>query len=175
MIESDADKIIADNDRYRQNPLLKKAYVDVEWSQELVKEYIKCSHDISYFIRNYVKIISLDEGLINFDLYDFQENMAKTIADNRFTIIKTPRQAGKTTTSAAVILWHILFKENYSVAILANKLSTSREILSRVQRAFENLPPWLQQGVINWNKTNVELENGSQVMAASTASTAIRG
>ena len=166
---------IADNDRYRQHPLLKKAYVDVEWSQELVKEYIKCSHDVAYFIRTYVKIISLDEGLINFDLYDFQENIARVVADNRFTIIKTPRQAGKTTTAAAVILWHILFKENYSVAILANKLSTSREILTRVQRAFENLPPWLQQGVVNWNKTNIELENGCVAMAASTASTAIRG
>jgi hypothetical protein len=172
---SDADIIIEDAYRYRQNPLLKKAYVPIEWTNESVKEYIKCSQNVSYFITKYVKIISLDDGLIPFDLYDFQENIANTIAERRFTIVKTPRQAGKTTTAAAVILWHVLFKENYSIAILANKLSTSREILTRVQRAFENLPNWLQQGVLNWNKTNVELENGSTIMAASTASTAIRG
>ena len=160
---------------YLNNPNLKKAYVPIEWTAEQVQEVIKCSKDIDYFIKTYVKIINLDRGLINFDLYPFQSEMAGIIADNRFTVIKTCRQAGKTTTAAAVILWHVLFNESYTVAILANKLSTAREILSRVQRAFEYLPKWLQQGVVTWNKTNVELENGSQIIAASTASSAIRG
>lgn len=171
----DFETRLSDDEAYRANPLLKKAYVEIEWTPELVKEYVKCSKDIAYFIRTYCKIISLDEGLVPFNLYDFQEGMAKTIADNRFTIIKTPRQAGKTTTSAAVILWHILFNEQYTVGILANKLTTAREILSRVQRAYENLPSWLQQGIFNWSKTTIELENGSQVIAASTSSSAIRG
>jgi len=160
---------------YLNNPNLKKAYVPIEWTAEQVQEVIKCSKDIDYFIKTYVKIINLDRGLINFDLYPFQSEMAGIIADNRFTVIKTCRQAGKTTTAAAVILWHVLFNESYTVATLANKLSTAREILSRVQRAFEYLPKWLQQGVVTWNKTNVELENGSQIIAASTASSAIRG
>jgi hypothetical protein len=163
------------SDLYLNNPLLKKAYVPMEYTEEQVQEVIKCSKDINYFIKKYVKIINLDRGLIIFDMYQFQEQMASTIADNRFTIIKTCRQAGKTTTSAAVILWHIIFNESYTVAILANKLQTAREILNRVQRAYENLPKWLQQGVTVWNKTNVELENGSQIIAASTASSAIRG
>ncbi len=160
---------------YLNNPLLKKAYVPIEWTAEEVQEIIKCTKDVGYFIRNYVKIISLDDGLIDFDMYPFQEDMARTISDNRFTVIKTCRQAGKTTTSAAVILWHVLFNDSYTIAILANKLNTAREILSRVQRAYENLPKWLQQGVIQWNKTNIELENGSQIIASSTASSAIRG
>jgi len=160
---------------YLNNPNLKKAYVPIEWTAEQVQEVIKCSKDIDYFIRTYVKIVNLDRGLVNFDMYPFQSEMAGIIADNRFTVIKTCRQAGKTTTAAAVILWHVLFNESYTVAILANKLSTAREILSRVQRAFEYLPKWLQQGVVTWNKTNVELENGSQIIAASTASSAIRG
>lgn len=163
------------SDLYLNNPQLKKAYVPLEWTAEQVKEVIKCSKDIGYFIRTYVKIINLDRGLIDFEMYPFQEEMAETIADNRFTVIKTCRQAGKTTTSAAVILWHVLFNDSYTVAILANKLSTAREILARVQRAYEYLPKWLQQGVIVWNKTNIELENGSQIIAASTASSAIRG
>jgi len=163
------------SDLYLNNPLLKKAYVPIEYTQEQIEEVIKCSKDINYFIKTYTKIISLDKGLINFEMYPFQEDMSRTIADNRFTVIKTCRQAGKTTTSAAVILWHAIFNDSYTIAILANKLSTAREILSRVQRGYENLPKWLQQGVITWNKTNIELENGSQIIAASTASSAIRG
>ena len=163
------------SDLYLNNPLLKKAYVPIEYTQEQIEEVIKCSKDINYFIKTYTKIISLDKGLINFEMYPFQEDMSRTIADNRFTVIKTCRQAGKTTTSAAVILWHVIFNDSYTVAILANKLSTAREILSRVQRGYENLPKWLQQGVVTWNKTNIELENGSQIIAASTASSAIRG
>jgi hypothetical protein len=162
-------------DNYLANPNLKKAYVPIEFTEEQIKEVIKCSKDINYFINTYVKIINLDEGLVDFDMYSYQEKMAQTIADNRFTVVKTCRQAGKTTTSAAVVLWHVLFNESYTVAILANKLSTAREILARVQRAFEYLPKWLQQGVVVWNKTNIELENGSQIIAASTASSAIRG
>ena len=162
-------------DNYLANPNLKKAYVPIEFTEEQIKEVIKCSKDINYFINTYVKIINLDEGLVDFDMYPYQEKMAQTIAENRFTVIKTCRQAGKTTTSAAVVLWHVLFNESYTVAILANKLSTAREILARVQRAFEYLPKWLQQGVVVWNKTNIELENGSQIIAASTASSAIRG
>ena len=162
-------------DTYLANPNLKRAHVPIEFTSEQVEEVIKCSQDVVYFIRNYVKIINLDEGLVPFDMYSFQEDMANMITDNRFSVIKTCRQAGKTTTSAAVILWHVLFNESYTIAILANKLSTAREILSRVQRAYENLPMWLQQGVIVWNKTNIELENGSQIIASSTASSAIRG
>jgi hypothetical protein len=163
------------SDLYLNNPLLKKAYVPIEYTQEQIEEVIKCSKDINYFIKTYTKIINLDKGLINFDMYPFQEDMSRTIADNRFTVIKTCRQAGKTTTAAAVILWHAIFNDSYTIAILANKLSTAREILSRVQRGYENLPKWLQQGVVTWNKTNIELENGSQIIAASTASSAIRG
>jgi len=162
-------------DTYLANPNLKRAHVPIEFTSEQVEEVIKCSQDVVYFIKNYVKIINLDEGLVPFDMYNFQQDMANMITDNRFSVIKTCRQAGKTTTSAAVILWHVLFNESYTIAILANKLSTAREILSRVQRAYENLPMWLQQGVIVWNKTNIELENGSQIIASSTASSAIRG
>ena len=162
-------------DNYLANPNLKRAHVPIGFTSEQVEEVIKCSQDVVYFIKKYVKIINLDEGLVPFDMYPFQEDMANTISDNRFTVIKTCRQAGKTTTSAAVILWHVLFNESYTIAILANKLNTAREILSRVQRAYENLPKWLQQGVIVWNKTNIELENGSQIIASSTASSAIRG
>ena len=160
---------------YRDNPLLKKAGVKVEYTQEQVDEYIKCSKDPIYFAENYVTIVNVDVGLMKFKMWDFQKEMIRTYHENRFSITKCPRQVGKTTTSVAYLLWLTLFTETQNVAVLANKGSLARDILAKYQLAYENLPMWLQQGVVVWNKGNVELENGSKIIAASTSSSAIRG
>ena len=160
---------------YLGNKNLKKVGVPVEYTQEQVQEYIKCSRNPAYFIKNYVKIVNVDAGLVDFDLWPFQEEMVHKFEDNRFVICKLPRQVGKTTTVAAYILWRVLFTDQYSVAILANKLAQAREILGRIQTAYEWLPKWLQQGVKEWNKGNIELENGSEILASATSSSAIRG
>ena len=160
---------------YRDNPLLKKVGVNHEYTKEEIDEYIKCSQDPVYFISKYIKIVNVDEGLVPFAMWDFQKNMVETFKDNRFVIMKMPRQVGKTTTSVGYILWHTIFQDSQNVAILANKGGLARDILAKYQLAYENLPTWLQQGVITWNKGNVELENGSKVIAASTTSSAIRG
>ena len=162
-------------DSYRDNPLLKKAGVAVEYTQEQVDEYIKCARDPVYFAKNYVKIVNVDEGLINFRMWPFQEKMINLFKDNRFVITKCPRQVGKTTTTVAYMLWETIFKETQNCAVLANKGSLARDILAKYQLAYENLPIWLQQGIVTWNKGNVELENGSKIIAASTSSSAIRG
>ena len=165
----------ANKDSYRDNPLLKRSGVEVSYTQEQVDEYIKCAKDPVYFAVNYIKIVNVDEGLINFKMWDFQQEMLKLFRDNRFVITKCPRQVGKTTTTVAYLLWATLFLETQNVAVLANKGSLARDILAKYQLAYENLPMWLQQGVITWNKGNVELENGSKIIAASTSSSAIRG
>ena len=162
-------------EHYLGNPLLKKSNVPVEWTKEQILEYQKCMENPIYFIRSYIKIVSLDEGLVPFSLYDFQEDIVNTIHDNRFTICKMPRQSGKSTTMVSYILHYVLFNPNMNVAILANKASTARDILGRLQLAYENLPKWLQQGVVSWNKGSVDLENGSRVVASSTSSSAVRG
>jgi hypothetical protein len=131
--------------------------------------------DPIYFIKNYIKIVSLDHGLVRYELYDFQEKIVDTIHNDRFTICKMPRQSGKSTTMVSYILHYILFNPNMNVAILANKAATARDILGRLQLAYENLPKWLQQGVVSWNKGSVDLENGSRVVASSTSSSAVRG
>ena len=124
---------------------------------------------------NNVKIISLDEGIIYFNMHDYQEEMVNAFHNNRFTIVRIGRQSGKTTTSVAYLLWLSIFTERYSIAITANKKSLAVDILSRYQLAYENLPMWLQQGVVIWNKGSIELENGSKILAASTAASSIRG
>ncbi len=160
---------------YLGNQKLKKANVPLNYTKEEIQEYIRCSNDVVYFVKKYVKIVNVDRGLIDFELWPFQEQMVNTFVYNRFSICKLPRQVGKTTVVAAIILWYVLFHENYNVALLAHKLLQAREILGRIQLAYENLPKWLQQGVINWNKGNIELENGSKILAAATSSSAIRG
>jgi len=164
-----------DVQHYLGNPLLKKANSPIEWTKEQILEYQKCMEDPIYFIKNYIRIVSLDEGLVPFELYDFQEDIVNTIHDNRFTICKLPRQSGKSTTLVSYVLHYVLFNANMNVAILANKAATARDILSRLQLAYENLPKWLQQGVVSWNKGSVDLENGSRVVASSTSSSAVRG
>lgn len=160
---------------YNGNSRLKQVGFQMDYTPEQIQEIIKCSEDPIYFIENYCKIVSLDHGLVPFKLYECQKRKVQTIINNRKVILMEGRQQGKTITSAACILWYTLFSENKTVAILANKAAAAREVLSRYQGMYENLPLWLQQGVREWNKGSIELENGSKVFTAATASSGIRG
>ena len=166
---------MASNEVYLGNPNLKKANVPTEFTKDQIAEFLKCSEDPVYFIKTYVKIVSLDKGLVPFDMYDFQTEMVHKFHDNRFNIAKLPRQSGKSTIVTSYLLWYTLFNQEVNVAILANKAATSREMLQRLQKSYEHLPKWLQQGIIQWNRGSLELENGSKIMAASTSSSAVRG
>ena len=166
---------MADQNQYLGNPNLKKTNTPVEFTKENIIEYGKCAEDPLYFIKNYVQIVSLDHGLVPFEMYDFQEGMVSTMHDNRFSIFKLPRQSGKSTIIISYLLHYALFNPNVNIAVLANKSITARDILGRLQLAYENLPKWMQQGIIAWNKGNIELENGSKIIAAATSSSAIRG
>ena len=145
------------SDGYLGNEKLKRVGVELSYTEEQVKEIIKCTEDPVYFIRNYVKIVNVDKGLVPFDMWPFQEEMVQDFHENRFSICKMPRQVGKTTTTVGYMLWCVLFQADYTIGILANKGQLAQEILSRLQKAYEYLPIWLQQGVIVWNKRNIEL------------------
>ena len=160
---------------YLGNPNLKRANVQQNWTKKQLLEYTKCMEDPLYFIQNYVKIVSLDEGLIPFKMYPFQKEMVGTFHNNRFTICKLPRQSGKSTVMISYLLHYALFNPSVNIAILANKAATARDLLSRLQLAYEHLPHWLQQGIMSWNKGSLELENGSKILASSTSASAVRG
>ena len=162
-------------DLYLGNPNLKSVGVPVEWTDESVTEFVKCSKNLRHFINNYVQIIHVDRGLVPFEMYDYQNDMIDKFENNRFVICKMPRQTGKSTTIIAYLLHYVLFNENVNVAILANKGAVARELLGRLQLAYEHLPKWLQQGVVIWNKGNIELENGSKILASATSGSAVRG
>ena len=160
---------------YLGNPNLKKANTQIEFTEEQIIEFLKCKEDPVYFARNYIKIVSLDHGLVPFEMYPFQEKLVRNFHENRFNICKMPRQTGKSTTCVSYLLHYAVFNDNVNIAILANKASTARDLLGRLQLAYENLPTWMQQGIISWNKGSLELENGSKISSNSTSSSAVRG
>lgn len=160
---------------YKSNPNLKAGGVQFIFTKEQIKERIKCMKDPIYFIQKYMKIVHVDRGLVPFDLYDFQKDLLRSYINNRFTIAKLPRQVGKSTVTIGYILWTVLFGPMQNIAILANKASTARDILAKLQLAYEHIPLWMQQGIMSWNKGSIELENGSKVIAAATASSSARG
>ena len=166
---------MSDNGVYLGNPNLKKANTPIEFTEDQIREFLKCKEDPVYFANNYIKIVSLDEGLTQFHPYHFQEKLINNFHNNRFNICKMPRQTGKSTTVVSYLLHYAVFNDSVNIGILANKAATARELLGRLQTAYENLPKWMQQGIIAWNKGSLELENGSKILAASTSASAVRG
>jgi hypothetical protein len=174
--KSQNNTIVRSKDKsYLNNSNLKAAGVKIEFTPDQVKEYIRCSKDPIYFIKKYVKIVNLDKGLVSFDLRDYQQDMIKKMSENRFVIAKLPRQCGKSITVISYLMHYILFNQNVNVAILANKQKTATDLLSRLKLAYEWLPKWLQQGIVEWNKGSIVLENGSKIIASSTSASAVRG
>ena len=160
---------------YNGNVNLKRKGVSVEFTQDMVGEFVKCAQNPTYFAEKYIQIVHVDRGLIPISLYDYQKEIVEKITNNRRVTVVTSRQAGKTTTAVAVILHYVLFNEHKTCALLANKGDAAREILDRIKIAYEALPKWMQQGVMEWNKGSVEFENGCKIIAGSTSSSAIRG
>jgi len=160
---------------YLGNPNLKKANTTIEFSEENIIEFLKCKDDPVYFAKKYIKIVSLDEGLVPFNLYPFQEKLVRNFHENRFNICKMPRQTGKSTTVVSYLLHYAIFNDSINIGILANKAKIAMDLLGRLQTAYENLPKWMQQGIIAWNKGSLELDNGSKILAASTSASAVRG
>ena len=163
------------SDIYLGNPNLKKANTQLEFSENDIQEYIKCKSDPVYFTEKHIKIVNVDEGLVNFNMYKFQKKLLKNFHKHRFNICKMPRQTGKSTTVVSYLLHYAIFNDNVNIGILANKAATARDLLGRLQLAYENLPRWMQQGIVAWNKGSMELENGSKIIAASTSASAVRG
>ena len=160
---------------YLGNPNVKRDGVQQQWTEHEVKEYARCMKDPAYFARTYVKIISLDKGLVNFNLYPYQEKMFEHFNSNRFSIVLACRQSGKSISSVVYLLWYAIFHPEKTIAVLANKGATAREMLQRVTLALENLPFFLQPGCRALNKGSIEFSNNSRIIAAATSGSSIRG
>jgi len=163
------------NDGYLGNSQVKKDGVITDFDKVTIKEYQKCMGDPIYFAKTYCKVISLDKGLVDFDLYPYQEDMFNHFHNNRFSIVLACRQSGKSISSVAYLLWYAIFNSEKVVAILANKGATAREMLARVTLMLENLPYFLQPGTKVLNKGSIEFSNNSKILASATSGSSIRG
>lgn len=161
-------------EHFQGNPLVKKVGAQIQFTKEQVEEFVKCAQDPFYFIEKYMKIVTIDSGVQVIKLYDFQREMINKFVNEKFILAKCARQSGKTIGVESFILWSILFKDNYRVGMFANKFDTSKKILKEIKYSYEQLPMWLQQGVITWNKHSIELENGSSITSSSTSGDAGR-
>tara|TARA_Y100000813_G_scaffold197381_1_gene182595 strand:- start:174 stop:1793 length:1620 start_codon:yes stop_codon:yes gene_type:complete len=163
------------NQNYLGNPNIKKDGITQNWTKEEVQEYALCMKDPVYFIEKYAKIISLDVGLVPFQLYPYQKKMFQQFEKNRFNVVLACRQSGKSISACGYLLWFALFQPEKSIAILANKGATAREMLARITIMLENIPFFLQPGVKALNKSNIDFSNNSRIIAAATTGQSIRG
>tara|TARA_Y100000004_G_scaffold19283_1_gene19825 strand:+ start:3594 stop:5177 length:1584 start_codon:yes stop_codon:yes gene_type:complete len=163
------------NEGYLGNHLIKRSGIETEYTEHEMAEYLKCSENPTHFIENYTQIISLDEGLVPFELRGYQEKLINHFKDNRFSVVLASRQSGKSITSCAYLLWYILFNPEVTVAVLANKGAIAREMIARIVTMLESVPFFLQPGVKILNKGNIEFGNDSKIVAAATSSSSIRG
>ena len=167
--------LLQKNDTYLGNPNVKRDGIVTQWTNDEVLEYARCMKDPSYFATTYCKIISLDEGLVPFELYPYQEKMFEAFNTNRFNIVLACRQSGKSISSVAYLLWYALFHTEKTIAVMANKGATAREMLGRITLMLENLPFFLQPGCKALNKGSIEFSNNSRIVAAATSGSSIRG
>jgi hypothetical protein len=163
------------SDSYLGNPNVKRDGVSTPFTQEQILEYKKCMDDPVYFAKKYCKVVSLDEGLIDFDLYPYQEKMFNQFNENRFNIVLACRQSGKSISSVAYLLWFGIFHSEKTIVILANKGATAKEMLARITIMLENLPFFIQPGCKALNKHTIEFSNNSRIVAAATSASSIRG
>ncbi len=167
--------MLVQNESYLGNPNVKRDGVLQKWTPDLLKEYKRCMIDPVYFAEKYVKVISLDQGLVPFLLYPYQKQMFRQFTSNRFNVVLACRQSGKSISACAYLLWFALFNSEKTIAILANKGATAREMLSRITLMLENIPFFLQPGSKALNKGSLEFSNNSRILAAATSGSSIRG
>ena len=160
-----------------KNTSLKRPGELSEYSNDMVHELLKCSRDPVYFIENYCKIVHPVKGLVNFELYDYQKEMVRLFAENRFSILCASRQSGKSQTSCAFLLWYAIFNELKTILIVSNKSSGAKEMITRIVFMYEHLPNWLKTGINpnNWNKMTIEFDNKSKIVAEATTANSGRG
>lgn len=158
------------------NIRIRSSGTPIQWTPHLLQEFERCSRDPRYFFENYVYIKNVDmEELVLFKPRNYQLEMLDKMLTHRNVIVKLPRQCGKTTLTAAVLLWHLIFHRNFSILIAAHKGDKARDVLTNVKEMYEALPDFLQHGVESWNKGSIQLETGSRIRATATSGSAARG
>ena len=159
---------------YKGIRTLKRPYTKLPLTQDHLTEIQKCSEDLFYFVRNYCRIIT--PFGVNFpEFRQYQIDFLKSLSAVGDNVSSIPRQSGKSVTVGLYTLHYALFNKDKYVGICGNTLGLAREVLDKIKKIFVELPIWLQQGLVAWNKTYIELENGTKIMTAAANEDAFRG
>ena len=159
---------------YKGIRTLKRPYTKLPLTQDHLTEIQKCSEDLFYFVRNYCRIIT--PFGVNFpEFRQYQIDFLKSLSAVGDNVSSIPRQSGKSVTVGLYTLHYALFNKDKYVGICGNTLGLAREVLDKIKKIFVELPSWLQQGLVAWNKTYIELENGTKIMTAAANEDAFRG
>jgi hypothetical protein len=159
----------------KYDAFVKKPNETHEYTEEQIIELHKCSKDPLYFIKNYIKIVHQDHGIIPFDMYEYQEDLIDKFQNNRFTICLLSRQSGKSTIVAAYALWFACFNDHKNIGIVSNKADSAKNFLSRLKYMYENIPSWMKPGVPGWAATTIEFDNHTKIYTAATSKDSFRG
>ena len=160
---------------FNGNILLRPYNSRIPITEEAAAEYEKCKNDMFYFMEKYCFIHTQDSGKILVQLRDFQKEFINTIHDNSRTIGLMARQIGKTSSNALYIVYNLVFQKDWIALIVANEDELKKEIVDMIQSIYENLPPFLQSGVVKWNMGSLELSNGCKIKSAVAGKNAGRG
>lgn len=162
-------------DLYLGNKNLPTESAEFEWSPKMINDLKRSRKNILYFAEHFFYIVNLDRGKDKISLYNYQKRILRALRDNRFNIVLSSRQSGKTTLMTIYALWMCCFYEDQRILIVANKELTAINIFKRVRMAYEMLPNWLKPGVKEYGKTSMTLANGSSIGISTTSSDAGRG
>ena len=138
---------------------LKAEAFQIQWTPEMIAEAQRCRDDVVYFLSTYVKIVHPDKGVVYFEPYEFQKDFIQLMNDERFVVGKLARQCGKSTVMLGYILHYILFNKTKQVAILANTHQNAKKLMRQLKDMLQEVPMWLQQGVMKWDTQEIILEN----------------
>ena len=140
----------------------------------ITQEYVKCAKDPVYFMKKYCYIQHPTRGRILFNLYPFQEKVLQLYKDNQYAITLKSRQLGISTLVAGYSLWLMTFQKDQNILTLATTQATARNLVTKVQFMYDQLPKWLRMKSVEKNKLSLRLKNGSRIKAASSNSDAAR-
>ena len=140
----------------------------------IAQEYIKCAKDPAYFMRKYCYIQHPTRGRILFNLYPFQDKVLHLFRDHQYIITLKSRQLGISTLAAGYSLWLMIFHKDKNVLALATTQATARNLVTKVQFMYDQLPKWLRLPAVEKNKLSLRLKNGSRVQAKSSSPDAAR-
>lgn len=154
---------------------IKAPYKKENYTEDQIAKIIKSATDPVYFLKTYMWIQHPIKGRVPFELFDYQVDLINTYHNYKYSINMLGRQMGKSTCAAGYLLWYAMFVPDSTILIAAHKYTGAQEIMQRVRFMYEHLPNWIKAGVTSYNKGNIDFDNGSRIVSATTTENTGRG